>query len=108
MVYTLITGATGGLGKAFTKICAKNDENLILTARSIDSLNDFKTELLSINPTIDIKTFACDLSSELSRKDLFNFIKEHNLTIARLINVAGVDTQKAFELYSQTKLLFQT
>lgn len=108
MVYTLITGATGGLGKAFTKICAKNNENLILTARSIDSLNDFKGELLSINPTIDIKTFACDLSSELSRKDLFNFIKENCLTVARLINVAGVDTQKAFELYSQSKLLFQT
>jgi short-subunit dehydrogenase len=106
--YTLITGATGGLGSQFANICAVRGENLILTARSIDKLNALKDYLLSINCQIDISIFACDMSDALSRKAFFDFIAGNNFNVVRLINVAGVDTQKAFELYDQNKLLFQT
>ena len=34
MNYTFISGATGGIGKAFVKECAKQKQNLFLTGRS--------------------------------------------------------------------------
>ena len=38
MSYALITGATGGLGKAFAIALAKRGDNLILTGRSEEKL----------------------------------------------------------------------
>ena len=38
MNYTLITGATGGLGKAFAELYAKDKNNLILVATKEDKL----------------------------------------------------------------------
>ena len=45
MTYTLITGATGGLGKAYTHACAKRGENLFLTARNAEKLERLKAEI---------------------------------------------------------------
>ena len=108
MSYTLITGATGGLGKEFAKICALKGENLILTARDIKKLEALKHELLSLSDTKDINVYACDMSQKASRDELFNQITADSLLVSKLINVAGVDTQKAFSLYTREKLLFQT
>lgn len=105
--YTLITGATGGLGKAFCIACAKRGENLILTARSTEKLSLLAEELKRKYP-VKIFIFPCQLQDELSRLLFFGQIREKELFIDRLINVAGVDVQKAFTLYSQDKLVFQT
>ena len=40
--YVLITGATGGLGRAFVKECAKNNWNMILTATNQKRLDKLK------------------------------------------------------------------
>ncbi len=107
MKYVIITGATGGIGTAFSKQCAKLGENLILTGRSPEKLNKLKDELSALNNSVSIQIFAADLSLQTDREKFFSFIKDNDFEISRLINVAGVDTQMGFENYTQEKLLFQ-
>lgn len=106
MICTFISGATGGIGKAFSKECAKNGYNLFLTGRSQEKLELLKRELLGI-ATVKIYTFACDLTSDDSRKALIEFALAEQIVFDRIINVAGVDTQKPFIEYTREKLLFQ-
>ena len=57
--FTLITGATGGLGRAYSYECASNGLNLILTATNQEKLDSLRTELLNIF-NIQIITKSCD------------------------------------------------
>lgn len=108
--YTMITGATGVLGKCFAKTCYQNMEHLFLTGRNHEKLQALKEELeASIPdgiPRPDIITYACDLCDENSRKSMYQ--SADGLQLSRLINVAGADIQKAFDLYDEDKLVFQT
>jgi hypothetical protein len=114
MQFTVITGATGHLGKSFCLECARRGENLILTGRSEDKLALLKRYLLTVCDNVRIMCFACDLTDSSQRKKLFNFFDELPLvlgeqaTISRLINVAGADIQKPFCDYDEDKLTFQT
>ena len=104
--YALITGATGGLGKAFVYALAKKGYKLILTGRSEEKLALLKAELLQ-NYNLPIHTIPADLSSEQSRGALMQEIRAKGLALSMLVNVAGADVQKAFAQYSQEKLTFQ-
>lgn len=87
--YTLITGACGGLGRAFVKLLAEKKENLILVGTSEKKLSalleDFKSEFEDLS----VKTFVCDLSKRKSRENLINEINEDGLVVNKLINNAG-------------------
>ena len=104
-VYTMITGATGGLGGAFVRLAVKNGENLILTGRHEEKLRLLKEKILAENTGTDVRIFAVDLSG--GREAMIGQIAAEHLKIGRLINVAGADIQKAFSEYTQEKLCFQ-
>ena len=106
-VYTMITGATGGLGGAFVRLAVKNGENLILTGRHEEKLRLLKEKILAENTGTDVRIFAVDLSDEGSREETIRQIAAEHLKIGRLINVAGADILKAFAEYTQEKLCFQ-
>jgi len=107
MEYSFISGATGGIGKAFCMALAKKGSNLFITGRSNEKLENLKKELQTVNGNIDIKYFACDLKSEESREKMLLFIDNERLVFDKIILVAGVDTQKAFLSYTEDKVLFQ-
>lgn len=106
MNYTFISGATGGIGKAFVKELAKGQNALFLTGRSIEKLKCLKEEICKKH-NVNIQVFACDLTYQEERKKMLEFIDENGITIERIINVAGVDTQMAFCDYTEEKVLFQ-
>ncbi|MBQ4098284.1 MAG: SDR family NAD(P)-dependent oxidoreductase [Clostridia bacterium] len=106
MAYTFISGATGGIGKAFSINCAKKGYSLYLIGRSEQKLLELKEELLKIND-VSIICHACDLSSESSRNKLLSDIAESGVVFDRIINVAGIDIQKPFSEYSTDKLISQ-
>lgn len=106
MTYTFISGATGGIGKAFTISCAKKGYNLFLTGRSEEKLLILRQEILK-EYNVNIEYFACDLTNEKSRQSMIDYIDSLKLSFERIINVAGVDIQKAFMDYSLDKVLFQ-
>ena len=96
---TVITGATGGLGGAFAKACAKRGENLILTGRSLEKLTDLKNRLTAEFSGLEIETLACSMSDEHSRYALIERMQGSDIKIGKLINVAGADIQKSVESY---------
>ena len=105
--YTLVTGATGGIGKSFCKQLAIRGRNLYLTGRDIKKLEKLKEEIQKDYPNLSILTCACDLTSQKSRENLFSTIITDGVLFDGLCNVAGVDIQKAFENYTQEKIIFQ-
>jgi short-subunit dehydrogenase len=106
MTYTFISGATGGIGKAFTISCAKKGYNLFLTGRSNDKLSALKQQILK-DYSVSVEYFACDLTDEKSRQSMVEYIDSLSIKFDRIINVAGVDIQKAFMDYTSEKVLFQ-
>lgn len=107
MQVTFISGATGGIGKAFCTLTAKNGDNLFLTGRSQEKLAELATHLRQeYNANVDY--FACDLTNESSRNDLIAYADSKGYTFSKIINVAGVDIQKPFIDYTESKVLFQT
>ena len=107
MIYTFISGATGGIGKAFVVECAKQKQNLFLTGRSIDKLTQLKQQIVS-DYGIEVEICACMLDDEKSRADMFDFIDSIDAKFDKIINVAGVDIQKGVMDYTLSKLIFQT
>ena len=101
MNYTLITGATGGLGSAFVFELLKKNENLLLTSTSEEKL---KVLLSKIQNKNGILTFVCNLAKKEDRQKLIKFIKEKNITITSLINNAGVIIEGDLEKFDDDEI----
>ncbi len=87
--YTLITGASGGIGLDLAMLSAHDDKNMILVARSADKLNKL-AETIRKDHNSEVVTFAVDLSSESGVNKLIAEITQKNIHIDTLINNAGI------------------
>ncbi|MBQ7949087.1 MAG: SDR family NAD(P)-dependent oxidoreductase [Clostridia bacterium] len=105
--YALVTGATGGLGKAFVYVLAERGDNLLLTGRSEEKLVKLQAELQEKYPQIEVRIYPADLSNEASRYAMMEKIAADGLTVSLLANVAGADVQKGLSEYTQEKIAFQ-
>lgn len=105
--YALITGATGGLGKAFVYELAERGYALLLTGRSEEKLCDLQAEIGKKYPEIFTKAYACDLANGQDRKDVLQKISDDGYKISLLCNIAGADIQKGLQAYTQEKIEFQ-
>jgi short-subunit dehydrogenase len=91
----LITGATGGLGKAFAVECASRGWGLLLTdlqAQALETLADG----LRKSYGVPVVPRACDLTEADARAELFRWIAQQGLRFWGLINVAGTDFEGPF------------
>ena len=105
--YALITGATGGLGKAFVYALAKRGYKLLLTGRSEEKLHALQDEISQKFPKAETRTYAADLSDAQSRVNLMAQITNDEIPISFLANVAGADIQKGLTEYTDEKIAFQ-
>lgn len=115
--YTLITGATSGIGYELAKLFAKDKNDLIIVARDAGRLNEVKAELEQIS-SIRVHSVEADLKLEASVEKIIKFVDENNLTVENLVNNAGfgsfghfheVDTEKDLDMikvniYALTRL----
>ncbi len=83
----LITGATGGIGRAICKLFQKQGAQLAIVGRDVNKLNDFKQKEL---PDGDVKIYATDLSNENNITDLIEKVETDCGKIDVLINNAGI------------------
>lgn len=92
--YTLITGACGGLGQSFVRLCLKNNENLLLSGTNQEKLDaleqNLKKEFNEELEKVEIKTIVCDLSDKKSRTGIIEFINKNKICVNKLINNAGL------------------
>ncbi|HEJ9149615.1 TPA: SDR family NAD(P)-dependent oxidoreductase [Serratia marcescens] len=86
MKYTLITGASSGIGKALSYQFAKSGHNLIITARREEDLNKIKQDLEARYP-IQVLVNVCDLAKEGAAERLYNQLRHVDIDI--MINNAG-------------------
>ena len=105
--YALVTGATGGLGKAFVKELAKTGYALLLTGRSEEKLLALQEELKKEYPDLETHSYPADLADENSRGEMMRKIADEGIKISLLANVAGADVQKGLTEYTQEKIAFQ-
>ena len=105
--YALVTGATGGLGRAFVFTLARRGYDMLLTGRDEQKLHDLREEAKAINPSVKVWTFVVDLADEGGRYALNSKISAHGFKISLLVNVAGVDIQKGLSEYTQEKITMQ-
>lgn len=89
MKYTLITGASKGIGKAFAYECAAKGMNLLLIARSESLLNTLATELKAKH-NIEVHTHVADLLDHNAHKKIFGWVGEQGYNVDMLINNAGM------------------
>lgn len=93
-MYALITGASSGIGLEIAKLLAKKEYDLILVARRKNRLLGLKKQL-EARYKVKVITKECDLSEEENCYQLFEEIK--NLDITVLINNAGFGKIGYFE-----------
>lgn len=86
--FTLITGASTGLGKQFAIECAKRDKNLILTALPGEQIQKLKSDLAE-EYNISVHCFETDLTENGAVEKLVSSI-HNDFEIDMLINNAGV------------------
>lgn len=93
--YTLITGATSGIGLELAKIYASKAENLILAARHEEVLKTVAEELAE-RYQIRVQTFAGDLSKPETARKLVQWTREKGYEVDTLINNAGFGSYGEF------------
>ena len=84
----LVTGASSGLGKAFSEQLAQRRVNLVLVARSEDKLNRL-AETLRARQGVRVSVIPTDLSSAQAVDNLIAEVKSQGPRIDILVNNAG-------------------
>ena len=86
--FTLITGASGGIGLELARLCAKNKQNLIVVARSEKTLIQLANDLTE-KFSVEVLPIVKDLSNPNAPNDLFQEITQKKIAVDILINNAG-------------------
>ncbi len=85
--YTVITGASSGIGRATAFKFAERNKNLILIARKKNLLENLKSEILVKYPNLDIIAIDFDLVDINKIPELYSALNTYH--IETLINNAG-------------------
>jgi short-subunit dehydrogenase len=93
--WALITGATVGIGKAFSELLASEGYNLILVSRDIERLENVGSHLES-SFGIEVITSAHDLSIESNVDQLRTFFESEGRFVEILVNNAGFGLNRDF------------
>lgn len=90
MDYTLITGASSGIGLELARIAAREERNLLLVARNQKALEEVQAEILQqTGNRIKVEALAIDLSEPASATKVSDFCKKRRIFVSELINNAG-------------------
>lgn len=87
MKYTVITGASSGIGYETAKLLAEKGKSLVLVARRTKELESLRDEIKSISPDSDVLIESIDLSYSENVYALYESLT--NLDIETWINNAG-------------------
>jgi NAD(P)-dependent dehydrogenase (short-subunit alcohol dehydrogenase family) len=86
----LVTGATGGIGKAIATALAREGATVVVVGRSTARAEKAMQDIIRAVPTAKLEPLACDLSSQASIRSAINeFLSRHG-RLDVLVNSAGV------------------
>lgn len=89
MKFTLITGASSGIGLCYAEQFAAKGENLIIVSNQRERNEEVAADL---KQRFDIEAIAlyADLSKADSAEQIYEWCKEHNYEVSTLISNAGI------------------
>lgn len=93
-IWTLITGASSGIGMELARVAAREGHNLVLVARRGDRLQALQQELATEDLTVE--TVSLDLAQANAAADLVSILGERGIVVDRLINNAGFGSMGRF------------
>ena len=91
----MVTGAAGGLGKAFAVECASRSWDLFLTDIHLEALEMLAQGLRNAYG-VQVYCRACDLTDAGARAEFFTQLNQDGLKFRGLVNVAGLDHEGLF------------
>jgi len=111
--YTVLIGATGGIGKEIAKQLCLNNNPVILVGRNTQILAELQHKLSQDYPKLAIESYVCDLSLPASQDDLVNTLTQFTSspnTIDTVILNAGINdfallTDQSDQLLEQMMLV---
>jgi short-subunit dehydrogenase len=98
-MYTLITGASSGIGKALALECALKKMNILLVALPGRELLELEKKICE-EYNVKCDSLGIDLSVHCSCQKVYKWVKENNYKVNILINNVGVGSKGAFEQLS--------
>ena len=101
--YVMISGATGGLGKAFAVECASRGHDLYLTDLRAEPLETLAAALRSAYG-VRVTCRACDLTEPGQRAALFEALQGERARFWAVVNVAGTDHEGLFCAQSREQI----
>ena len=93
--YTLITGASSGIGLEIAACMADKGHNLILTARRENILMEASNDI-SEKYEVKVDYIAADLSDIDAPERIFNYCEENDYEVEVLVNNAGYGIPTSF------------
>lgn len=88
----LVTGCSRGLGQIFAEALAEAGANLIITARSEESMAEFADKIRTAGTTCE--TVALDVTSKSSIDGLKAYLEGRDSNVDILVNNAGCNVRK--------------
>ena len=85
--YTVITGASSGIGRETAKTFANRGKNLIVAARRTENLEALKREIAEQHPSLDVVIRTVDLSVLENVYQFYSSLK--NFRLETWVNNAG-------------------
>jgi len=95
MATALITGASSGLGEEFARQLARENYDLVLTARREDRLKAVAAEAIKLGSS-KVEVIASDLGEPDAAEKLHRQVFERGIEIECLVNNAGFGTHGIF------------
>lgn len=95
MSYSIITGASQGIGKALAEEAAAAGHNLILLSLPDENLSE-SGKMISDRYGVEVHCHETNLTEDGSIEDFFNWCRHSGFDIDMLINNAGIGLQGEF------------
>ena len=97
LYFTLVTGASMGIGRSIAEDFASKGENLVLVARSKDRLDEIAAALSSRYGVV-VRVCSEDLGEPGGPDRVFDFCRREKIVVDRLVNCAGFSVAGSFVL----------
>jgi short-subunit dehydrogenase len=96
-VYTLVTGASNGIGKAFAEEAAARGWNVLLVALPEPALTEVTTHLQAQYPNQHFDSLGVNLMEKEAPEQILAWCKQNNYSLQMLINNAGLGNSGPFD-----------
>jgi retinol dehydrogenase 12 len=104
----LVTGATGGLGKAVASGLAREGAAVVVVGRSAARAEAAMADIRTLVPDARLEPLACDLSAQSSIRQAVSYFLSRHGSLDVLVNAAGVFRKERHVTPDGLELTFAT